>query len=179
MCKKTICKRVMRKRIIDSTNKLNNKPTNNADQQWLNIDEIAIVEVTSEDKDFPIECALLPKQDLQWRASVAGKQVIRLIFDTPQPLKRIELTFEERDVERTQAFVLRWSSNQGESYQTLVEQQWNFSPEGSTSEVEEYRVELASVTTLELLINPNISDSISESISENASFASLKSLRLA
>jgi hypothetical protein len=51
-----------------------------------------------------------------------------------------------------------------------VRQQWNFSPPESIREVEEYRVQLSSVTILELLINPNISG--------GGGLASLEKLRL-
>jgi hypothetical protein len=37
-----------------------------------------------------------------------------------------------------------------------VRQQWNFSPAGSTLEVEDYRVELNGVVMLELSIKPDI-----------------------
>jgi hypothetical protein len=36
-----------------------------------------------------------------------------------------------------------------------VRQQWTFCPPGTTREVEDYRVELDGVTTLELAIVPN------------------------
>jgi hypothetical protein len=38
-----------------------------------------------------------------------------------------------------------------------VRQQWNFSPGGSTTEIEDYRVEVDRVAILELLINPDVS----------------------
>ena len=52
----------------------------------------------------------------------------------------------------------------------IVRQQWNFSPPETIREVEDYPVELASVTVLELIIVPNVSGGIAR--------ASLKSLRL-
>jgi len=38
-----------------------------------------------------------------------------------------------------------------------VRQQWNFSPPETKREVEEYQVELSNVTTLELIVVPNMS----------------------
>jgi hypothetical protein len=38
----------------------------------------------------------------------------------------------------------------------IVRQQWNFSPPHTTTEVEEYRVELSDVSVLELTITPDI-----------------------
>jgi hypothetical protein len=79
------------------------------------------------------------------------------VFDQPQRIKRLHLEFHEDDVERTQQFVLRWSSNRGQSYREIVRQQYNFSPPGTTNECEDYPVDLDGVTTLELSIVPDIS----------------------
>jgi hypothetical protein len=105
-----------------------------------------------------------------WRAEVPGNQTIRLIFDQPQSLKCIYLVFEESETGRTQEFVLRWSPNGDSPLKEIVRQQWNFSPPESTREVEEYRVDLSNLTTLELFINPNIGGGVAR--------ASLKNLRL-
>jgi hypothetical protein len=65
---------------------------------------------------------------------------------------------------------LRWSADGGNSFREIVRQQWNFSPPETIREVEEYQVELGSVTVLELVIVPNASG--------GSARASLKSLRL-
>ncbi|HEY9051255.1 MAG TPA: carbohydrate-binding protein [Gammaproteobacteria bacterium] len=157
----------MRKRIIN----LDQKQNVGSDQKWLDIEKLAVVEVTSEDDAFPIEFALLPGKASGWRASGPGKQMVRLVFDNPQRLQWIRLNFEELEMERTQEYVLRWSPDDGQSYQEIIRQQWNFSPEGATSEIEDYQVELPAVTILELIITPDIS--------ERTAFASLKNLQLA
>ena len=90
-----------------------------------------------------------------WRAAEPGSQTIRLVFDQPQRLKRISLIFEEKGSERTQEFVLRWSSD-GNSFREIVRQQWNFSPPETMREVEEYQVDLTGVAVLELTIIPSI-----------------------
>jgi hypothetical protein len=125
--------------------------------EWLTIEEIAEVEITSEDAAHPIESALLPDQTGGWRADGPGEQLVRLLFIQPQALKRIELKFDESGHGRTQEMVLRWSADGGESFQEIVRQQWNFSPEGSTSEIEDLAVDLPAVTVLELSIIPEIS----------------------
>jgi len=157
----------MRKRIGNPVSQQNV----NSDHKWLDIEKLAMVEVTSEDAEFPIESALLPDKASGWRASGPGKQIIRLLFDNPRRLQWIRLNFEELEIERTQEYILRWSPDGGQSYQEIIRQQWNFSPEGSTNEVEDYQIELPAVTILELSINPDISK-------KNA-FASLEELRLA
>jgi hypothetical protein len=140
------------------------------EEGWLNLDGAAVVEVTSEENDYPVESALVSGQMQGWRAADSGVQTIRLVFDESQRLKRIALVFEETEMERTQEFVLRWSGDHGGSFQEIVRQQWNFSPPNSTRDVEEYRVELSGVNVLELVIVPDISGGEAR--------ASLKSLRV-
>ncbi len=127
-----------------------------SNQQWLNMEALAQVEVTSEDAAHPIESGLLPGSESGWRAAQPGPQTVRLVFNQPQRIKRLHLEFHEDELERTQQFVLRWSSNGGQSYREIVRQQYNFSPAGTTREREDYPVDLDGVTTLELNIVPNI-----------------------
>jgi len=140
------------------------------DEGWLDLDHAASVEVTSEEKDYAIDSALVSGETQGWRAASPGTQTIRLLFDQAQRLRRISLVFEETGTERTQEFALRWSPDGGRSFQEIVRQQWNFSPPNTLREVEEYRVEISDVTVLELVIVPDISRA--------AARASLKSLRL-
>jgi len=156
----------MRKRIVNPVQ----QETPSPDLEWLNIGELAEVEITSEDAAHPIESALLPSQS-GWRAAGSGKQTIRLLFDSPQRIQRIWINFVEPSTERTQEYVLSWSPDGGQSFHEIVRQQWNFSPQGATSETEDIHVELPAVTELELSIIPDISGG-------NA-FASLAQLRLA
>jgi hypothetical protein len=140
----------MRKRIVDLT-----PPTAPFERQWLDLECIVSVELTSEDHAFPIESAL-QKLGQGWRASEPGVQRIRLIFDHPVTLRRIWLEFEEAEIKRTQEFTLRWSPDRGRSFREIVRQQWNFSPPGTAREIEDYVVELPDVTLLDLTIVPDI-----------------------
>jgi hypothetical protein len=124
-------------------------------EAWLDVDSVALVEVTSEENGFPIESALLGGENQGWRAACPGTQTIRLIFDEPQYLRRIWLDFKDTENARTQEFVLRWSPDGGDSFREIVRQQWNFSPPESVQEIEDYAVELSAVTTLELVIVPD------------------------
>ena len=127
-----------------------------SDQDWLDLEQIATVEVTSEDSSFPIEYAFGSNDGPGWRASQSGEQQIRIIFDKPVSVHRIELRFHEADCERTQEFILRWSSESGGSATEIVRQQWNFSPTGSTTEIEHYVVDLDAISVLELAIRPDL-----------------------
>jgi hypothetical protein len=81
------------------------------------------------------------------------------------------LNFVETHTERTQEYVFRWSPDGGKSFREIARQQWNFNPQGATSEKEDLHVDLPAVTVLELNIIPDISGG-------NA-LASLAKLRLA
>ena len=157
----------MRKRIINQ----GTEGVSPSNQPWLNLENLAQVEVTSEDAAHPIESALIPSVGPGWRAAQPGQQTVRLLFDEPRRVRHMRLLFQEEERERTQQFVLRWSSDRGQSYREIVRQQYNFSPPGTTSECEDYTVDLDGVTALELSIVPDIGG--------GATRASLAELRLA
>lgn len=142
----------MRKRLLDPAQ----KRVASVDPYWLDLDSLADVEVTSEDPAHPIEAALLPNRSSGCRAGELGEQTIRLLFSSPQQVRRIRLNFVESEIERVQEYVLRWSSDGGNTFQDIVRQQWNFSPQGATSETEDHHVDLPGVTALELCIIPDI-----------------------
>jgi hypothetical protein len=146
----------MRKRIVGSS--VIHGETADFEDRWLDLEKIATVEVTSEDPLCPVEKAFQSHSSIGWRASQDGEQQLRIIFDEPTTLHRMQLSFVEPEVERTQEFVIRYSSAQGGPKQDVVRQQWNFSPTGSTSEVERYDVNLERVSVLELSIRPNLNN---------------------
>jgi hypothetical protein len=141
-----------------------------SEQKWLDLEEVAKVEVTSEDPSFPIESALVLGKGPGWRAAQRGEQIIRIIFDKPTRLRRIRLEFSETEIARTQEFTLQWSPQPGMPFREIVRQQWSFSPQGSTNEIEDYQVNLDSVSILELALKPDLTPA-------NA-FATLTSWRL-
>jgi hypothetical protein len=145
----------MRKRIVNQQPAL---ATADSRARWKDLAQVATVEVTSEDSRFPVESVFAGGAS-GWRAGESGEQQIRLIFDEPVSVRRIRLRFEEQATERTQEFVLRWSAAQGGTSTEIVRQQWNFSPHGSTTEVEDYAVELENVSVLELAIRPDVGKS--------------------
>jgi hypothetical protein len=144
-----------------------------SDRAWLDLADDALIEVTSEEKAHPIESALLlhEPESCGWLAANPGTQVIRIIFDEPHMLRRIWLVFEDAENTRTQEFVLRWSPGIGQAFREIVRQQWNFSPSGSTREIEDYTVDLPGAVILELMVVPDKDNGQAR--------ASLSSLRLA
>jgi len=145
----------MRKHIVDPAPLC---PDSTNPQEWLHLQELAEVEVTSEDSAHPTESAFSFGQPVGWHAASPGKQSIRLIFDQPRAIKRIYLRFNESEVARTQEFTLRWSQNRGGPLTEIVRQQWNFSPQGSTTESEDYQVDLKTLWILELTIDPDLGE---------------------
>jgi hypothetical protein len=141
----------MRKHIINAA-----EPEPPQTGEWLDIEEIARVEVSSEDPQYPIESAFERGKSFGWRASQPGVQTIRLLFDEPKDLRRIQLRFSEPLVERTQQFTLHWADSQTGPFREIVRQHWNFNPRGSTVELEDYKVDLHHVLTLELNIDPDL-----------------------
>lgn len=142
----------MRKSIIGSGGSGQTGPAD----EWMDLERVARVEVSSEDPEHPVEAALIPGRGPCWRASRPGPQTVRLVFDGARHVRRIRLRFVSDAVARTQEFVLRWVDTTSEPRE-VVRQQWNFPAGESTEEVEDYRVDLPGVIELELVVTPDIS----------------------
>ena len=99
-----------------------------------------------------------------------GLQSIRLTFGHPRSIRKIRLEFEEKTTSRSQEFALTVTHADG-SRQEIIRQQWSFSLGGSTTEVEEYPVQLDNVLSLELTVDPGRHD--------KSVFVTLKALRIA
>lgn len=123
---------------------------------WLDLQRVAHVEASSEQKDHPVASAFSAAAESGWKAARPGEQVIRVTFRHPTHLRRVRVVFCEPGLDRTQEFTLRWSSHRGETHREIVRQQFNFSPFGAMREVEDYQVDLQDVTTLEIRIVPDI-----------------------
>ena len=140
---------------------------------WRDLERIARVEISSEDEQFPIEHELVRKPTTGWRAAGTGPQLIRLHFDEPLNIKHLRMHFIDKTAERSQEFAVYAGS--GNELKEVVRQQWSFSPNGSTEEIEDYTVNLSGITTLELRIDPDRSHDPKMS----QAYASLQSLKLA
>ena len=171
----------MRKSLIDA-NVVSETPAA-AGSVWFDLNQLATVQITSEDPLFPIDHALGPDSGTAtstgWRASAKGPQIIRLNFDEPTPIRRIQLRFIERSAERSQEFAIyaRSGSSAGgtEEMREVLRQQFSFSPRGATEESEDYTVDLNAVTSFELRIDPDRAHDPAHS----QHFALLESMRLA
>src|SRR4030081_3574213 len=142
----------MRKRVLGSTL----LPSDAADgHEWLKLQDLAEVEVTSEADGYPIETVFNFGAGPGWGRACSGVKRMRLVFDQPQSISHMRLQFNESDVARTQEFTVRWSGRPDEPLKEVVRQQWNFSPDGSTAESEDYAIDLKRVSILELTIYPD------------------------
>lgn len=158
----------MRKQIIEGAFAGEASPAG----EWINVEELARVELSSEAEGHPIEAALSLRTGPGWRAGSPGPQVIRLRFDDPLPLRGIYLLFEELEQARTQEFVLSWRAAEAQPYQQIVRQQYTFSPPGTTRQTETYQVDLGGVQVLDLKLE------IVPDITQAVAYASLLQLRL-
>lgn len=127
--------------------------------QWLDLEKLATVELSSEDSSSPFEDALDDSKRTGWRASAPGPQVIRLTFDEPRSIRRIRLEFHEDGPERAQEFAL-YATTSSQGRKEVLRQQWTFSPGGSTQEIEDHRLELPDLTAIELQIDPGRHDKL-------------------
>src|SRR6266849_3749768 len=81
----------MRKKLINSDTM---RP--HSQEEWLDLEEIARVEVTSEDPNFPIEAALAAGEGSGWRAAEKGTQIIRIVLDNPRTLRGLDSSFSRQ-----------------------------------------------------------------------------------
>jgi hypothetical protein len=137
-----------------------NQPTETSlasELDYLDLEHLAQVEISSESQEHPIESALLEGSESGWQASSSGEQTLRLIFDQPQTIKHIFLLFDELEQSRTQEFVLLWRMDNEDFFREILRQQYHFSPPHSVQETEHYTVELKQLKVIELRIIPDIS----------------------
>jgi|HubBroStandDraft_1064217.scaffolds.fasta_scaffold187701_2 hypothetical protein len=71
------------------------------EREWLDLESLARIELTSEEPNAPIDAALASGKEPGWHAAARGEQIIRIVFDQPRDLQRIRLEFYETENERT------------------------------------------------------------------------------
>ena len=142
----------MRKTLINQT--AGNTP--DSDLNYLDLEHLAQVEISSENPEYPIEGALVEGSESGWQAACPGEQTIRLVFDQAQDVKHISLEFDEHDQSRTQEFALFWRMDDEDFFREILRQQYHFSPPLTNHEIENYEVDLKQLKALELRIVPNM-----------------------
>ena len=157
----------MRKSIVSQAKASAASPSSD---EWLDLEQIASAEISSEDPQHPFENALQSGNGGGWKAADPGPQVIRLTFDHPQSIRRIRLEFREENRERAQEFAV-FASTPTHQRREVLRQQWTFSPGGSAIEVEDYTVDLPDVLSLELDIDPGRHDKMAMATLESIAIA--------
>src|SRR5262249_51469104 len=97
----------------------------------IQIADVAMVQVSSESAEHPIDHAFDPNRGpgaTRWVADAPGEQSVTLLFDRPQTIHQIEIEVEELAVSRTQELALSFSADGGRTYRDLIPPQLNFSP---------------------------------------------------
>lgn len=119
----------------------------------------AVIAYTSEDPNHPVDHLFDDSSGpgaSRWVAAAPDTpQTLLVSFDNPRAISRIVLETEERDAERTQQVQIAASSDGGQTFRDVLVQEFNFSPTGATFQREGWRVDLATVTTLRLVVVPN------------------------
>lgn len=138
---------------------INQHPENHPtpDPDYLDLEHLAQVEISSECPEHPIETVLVEGSGSGWQAACPGEQTIRFIFDQPQTIKHISLLFDEQEQSRTQEFVLLWRMDNEDYFREILRQQYHFSPPLTAREIENFSVDLKQLKALELRIIPDIS----------------------
>ena len=124
----------------------------------IRVEDVAMVEVTSEQPHHPIDNAFDSNRGpggTRWVADAPGTQCVILVFDRPQTVQQIGIEVEETEDSRTQELSVSASSDGGRSYQELIRQEFHFSPPGTTLERERWSVSIEAVTHLRLEIKPD------------------------
>lgn len=123
---------------------------------WIDVEAVAVVEVSSEATGFPVENALVPTSSGGWRAGLSAAARIYLRFDSPQTISKMQLAFVEGKYERSQEWAITASFAGGQSRE-ILRQGWNFSPSSGSKQSREqnevYIVNLRDVVSLELWID--------------------------
>ncbi len=122
--------------------------------QWLNLEEIAEVEVSSEAPGFSVENVFAQGSGGGWQAQTTGAARITLHFDKPQAITRTLLHFVEDEHERSQEWALSAVLADG-GERELLRQGWNFSPGGSREQRESYALHTPPVRSLTLWLDPD------------------------
>jgi hypothetical protein len=140
----------MRKRIIPLEESV--------ESDAIDVHSLATVSVTSEDGAHPIDLAFDGRRGpgaTHWLAEQTGPQKVIIAFDHPQTIRKVVVETEERDASRTQEITLSISKDGGRTYRDLRRQEFNFSPDGSTWEREDWTLAEEAVTHVQLAIKPD------------------------
>jgi hypothetical protein len=117
--------------------------------EWLDLDAVADVTITARGER-------LARVRSMWSADCPGEQMIEIRFHHPTAIRRLRVIATEAEASRTQEMTVWASLNRGERHREVLRQQFTFSPDGATEEIEEYVFDLDDVSALQLHIVPSV-----------------------
>ena len=120
-----------------------------AETRWLDLGVVADVAVV-------VGGRRLSRVPGFWSADCAGAQTIDIRFHNRTPVRRLRVVSCEVEESRTQEMTIWVSLRGGERHCEVLRQQFNFSPNGATEEVEEYALQLENVSSIQVRIVPSI-----------------------
>jgi hypothetical protein len=120
-----------------------------AEIPWLDLDALADVTIV-------VSGRRVERSRGTWSADHPGEQLIDIRFHHPTSVGRLRVVSSETVQSRTQELTIWASLHRGEQHREVLRQQFNFSPHGATEEVEEYAVQLETVSAIQLRIVPSI-----------------------
>jgi hypothetical protein len=135
-----------------------NAPPETTPSGELDVERLARVVVTSEDAHHPIENAFDRHRGpggTEWVAAEPGAQSITVVFDEPQNVQSISIEIEEKVFARTQEIEVATGAGDGDVFQVLVRQEYNFSPPNTSFEREKWTVGRAGVSRVRISIRPD------------------------
>lgn len=125
----------------------------------MDVTVCATVYFSAEDPNNPLEhlfdkqCGVGARRWASDRENISEQIVLE--FDGPTDLARLLYACEETQVERTQEIRVDYSRDGGASYTQVLVQEYNFSPNGSTFQREDLRLDLKQIDHLRFTIVPN------------------------
>ena len=118
----------------------------------------AEVAATSESENSPLDNIVdgsTGPGSSQWVAGSTGPQTLTFKFDAPQNITAIVYEIEEREIARTQEICFEVSTDSGARFREILRHEYNFSPDGSTFQREELKLDLSQITDLKMTIKPD------------------------
>lgn len=127
----------------------NESPHQDAGSRWLTLEAVADVNII-------VDGERVPRMPGLWTGNVSGEQLIEVRFHHPTSVRRLRLVSFETEQSRTQEITVWVSSGRGERHRELRRQQFNFSPQGATREVEDYELQVDDVSSIQVRVVPSI-----------------------
>jgi hypothetical protein len=128
---------------------MGNRRNESTDAGWLDLAAVADVTVVVGGRREPRVPGL-------WTTDRPGEQTIEIRFHDRTTVRRLRVVSSEVEQSRTQQMTIWASLRGGERHREVVRQQFNFSPNGATEEVEEYALQLEDVSTIQVRVVPSI-----------------------